>query len=99
MAITKKDVAPAPADDKPQDLAPATEPEASGAIAEPAILKGVDMSHPSVDANPRANSTAEMNSIDFNNPSGLVSQEDSVIENLREAGAKPKGHKPRTKHK
>lgn len=87
MAVTSKTAAPK-ADDKPEDLAPATEFAASGAIIEPEIVKGVDMSHASVDANPRSNSTATMNAIDFNNPSALVSQHDSVVENLEEAGLK-----------
>lgn len=79
MAVTSK---PAKADDKPEVLAPATEVAASGAVIEPGIAKGVDMSHPSVDANPRSNSTADMNRVDFNNPSAIVPQEQSVLENL-----------------
>ena len=50
------------------DPAPATTFEASGAVIEPAIVDGVDMSHPAVDANPRANTTAAQNRIDFNDP-------------------------------
>lgn len=94
MAVTKKQAAAKPAKPtkptKPDELAPATGFAASGAVIEEEIVERVDMSHPSVDANPRANSTGDMNRIDFNNPSGLVNQEESVIENLEEAGLKPK---------
>jgi hypothetical protein len=88
MAITSKKPVPAK-DEKAENLAPAKDFAASGAVIEPAIVERVDMSHASVDDNPRANSTPNMNRIDFNNPSGLVPQEESVIENLKEAGAKP----------
>ena len=81
MAVTKNK---APAD-KPEtdDLAPATEFAASGAVIEPAIVDRVDMSHPSVDDNPRAASTPEMNAIDFNEPSALTPQEQMVEDNLK----------------
>lgn len=49
------DPAPAPALD-----------EASGAIVEPEITTAVDVSHESVDANPRIGTTALQNGIDFN---------------------------------
>lgn len=79
--------------DNAEELAPATEFAASGAVIEPEIVERVDMGHASVDANPRSKSTAAMNAIDFNNPSALVSQEDSVIENLTEQGAQAKNQK------
>jgi hypothetical protein len=41
---------------------------ASGAIVEPAIKGGVDMEHPSVDANPREGTTARQNARDMNDP-------------------------------
>lgn len=72
--------------DKAESLKPATKIEASGAIIEPAIRSGVDMTHPSVDANPREKSTADMNRIDFNEPTALTSQEEAVAKNLK-AGA------------
>lgn len=49
------------------DPAPATAlDEASGAIMEPEITTAVDVSHESVDANPRIGTTALQNGIDFN---------------------------------
>lgn len=72
--------------DKPEELKPATKFEASGAIIEPAIVDRVDMSHPSVDANPREKSTADMNRIDFNEPTSLTSQEEAVARNLKAQG-------------
>jgi hypothetical protein len=51
-----------------QNLAPATEPDASGALVEPAILEGVDTSHPAVDDQPREGLPASSNQIDFNDP-------------------------------
>lgn len=68
-ATTKKAAAkPATATKGIADPAPATTFEASGAVIEPAIVDGVDLTHPAVDANPRANTTAEQNRIDFNDP-------------------------------
>lgn len=63
-----------------QKLDPAKEVAASGAIIEPEIAAGVDMAHPAADSNPRATSTADMNRIDFNDPT--LSQEEAVAENL-----------------
>ena len=39
-----------------------------GAIIEPAITDAVDVSHESVDANPREGTTAAQNAIDWNDP-------------------------------
>jgi hypothetical protein len=50
----------------PANLAPATEVDAAGAPQQ--IVPDVDMSHPAVDANPRANTTVGQNRIDFNDP-------------------------------
>ncbi len=86
MAVTKNETKKA--EDQAEKLAPATEVAASGAVIEPAIAKGVDMEHPAVDANPRERSTAEMNQIDFNNPSALTPPEESVEENLADEGKK-----------
>lgn len=69
--------------DKPENLKPATEVAASGAFIEPAIATGVDTAHPSIDANPRAGATADMNRIDLNEPSALTPQEEAVAENLK----------------
>ena len=82
-AVVKKAAA------KPAVLAPATEVAASGALIEPAIAKGVDTSHPAVDANPRATSTAEMNQIDFNDPT--LSPEEAVAKNLGAPAPKSEG--------
>lgn len=51
------------------DPAPAAALEdASGAIIEPTITDSVDVSHESIDANPREGTTAEQNAIDWNDP-------------------------------
>lgn len=71
-----------PAAGVPAAPAPATDIAASGAIIEPAIATGVDMEHPAVDSNPRANSTSEMNAIDFNFPSALKPEAEAVADNL-----------------
>lgn len=57
VSIAPADPAPAPALDEP-----------SGAVIEPAVLDAVDVAHGSVDANPRAGTTADQNRIDFNDP-------------------------------
>lgn len=45
------------------------------------IVPDVDMSHPAVDADPRANTTADQNRIDFNDPT--LSQSEAVEQNLK----------------
>ena len=45
-----------------------TPDSASGAVVEPAIVEGVEMDHPAIDANPRAGTTALMNARDMNDP-------------------------------
>jgi hypothetical protein len=47
-------------------IAPASAFSTSGAPVQ--IVPDVDPSHPAVDNDPRANTTAEMNKIDFNDP-------------------------------
>ena len=82
MAVTKK-AATTPTDNTPADIAPATDFEASGAVIEPGAKKSVDMKHASVDDNPRKDTTADMNRIDFNEPSGLVPPEEAVEKALK----------------
>lgn len=53
----------------PADPAPAkTMDSAAGAIIEPEVKEGVTLGHPAVDDNPRADTSAEQNSVDFNDP-------------------------------
>lgn len=51
---------------KPADLAPADTIDTAGAPQQ--IVPDVDMSHPAVDADPRAGTTVAQNQIDFNDP-------------------------------
>ena len=62
-----------------------SEMDASGAIIANEDKK-VDMSHPSVDANPRQgeNLPPEANQIDFNTPSALKPAKEQVVENLKD---------------
>jgi hypothetical protein len=84
MTVTKGGAGKAaPIKDGAEKLAPATNFAASGAVIEPAIVDRVDMNHPSVDSNPRSNSTPDMNRIDFNEPSALTPQEEAVADNLK----------------
>lgn len=80
--ISKAAAKPATDGEKPANLKPATDFEASGGVIEDGA-KNIDMSHPAVDSNPRENSTADMNRIDFNKPSGLTPPEEAVEENLK----------------
>lgn len=86
MTITKKTVEagskPEAEGEKPANIAPATEVEASGAIIEPDAKK-IDMSHASVDDNPRKDSTVDMNRIDFNEPSAITPPEEAVEKALK----------------
>ena len=61
-----------------------SEMDASGAIIANEDKK-VDMSHPSVDANPRQGEDLPENSndIDFNTPSALKPSKEQVAENLK----------------
>lgn len=59
-------------------LAPATVLEdAPGAIIEPGITEAVDLRHPSVDANPRAGTSAAQNATDWNDPARARPSDDS----------------------
>ena len=60
--------------------------EASGAIIEDGAKDMVDMKHPSVDDNPRKDTTKAMNQIDFNEPSGLTPPEEVVAKALKANG-------------
>ena len=64
------------------NVAPATEIDTSGAPQQ--IVDDVDLSHPAVDANPRANTTVAQNRIDFNDPS--LDSSEAVAKMLREQG-------------
>lgn len=80
MAIKKTDLPVEPIEDAANgiaDPAPATElQEASGAIIEPAIIEAVDVTHESVDANPRAGTTATQNAIDWNDAKRAEPEDD-----------------------
>ncbi|MBP2459593.1 MULTISPECIES: hypothetical protein [unclassified Rhizobium] len=67
---------------RPADIAPATTVDPSGAPVQ--IVPDVDLSHPAVDANPRAGTTVAQNQIDFNDPTITGSQ--AVAKALREQG-------------
>lgn len=77
MTNTKKPEA-AKAADESAGIAPATTIDPSGSPVQ--IVPDVDLDHPAVDANPRANTTEDQNRIDFNDPS-LEGQE-AVEKNL-----------------
>ena len=64
------------------NVAPATGIDTSGAPQQ--IVDDVDLSHPAVDANPRANTTVAQNRIDFNDPS--LDSSEAVAKMLREQG-------------
>jgi len=68
---------------QPDDLQPATDIEASGALIEPTIVERIDTSHPAVDDEPRKGATKAMNQIDFNEPSALKPEHEQVEENLK----------------
>ncbi len=61
-----KTTTPSDPTEKPADIAPATDIDTSGAPQQ--IVPDVDMSHPAVDADPRAGTTEAQNRIDFNDP-------------------------------
>jgi hypothetical protein len=81
MAITSNDLKK-PADEA-EKLTPATEVAASGAMIEPEITKRIDADHVSVDNNPRKGSTPDMNRIDFNIPSGVQPEHETVEQQLK----------------
>ena len=63
--------------------APVALVEASGAIMEKGARAAIDVKHPAVDNNPRADTTIAQNQIDFNDP-GLTVDE-AVAANLKAA--------------
>jgi hypothetical protein len=65
---------------KPDQLTPATDVAASGALIEPTIVERIDTNHPAVDNEPRKGQPVLANRIDFNDPTRK--DEDVVAENL-----------------
>lgn len=86
MATSKKDTSDVKLSDVPgvadtslrkiDDLTPATDVAASGAMIEPTIVERIDTSHPAVDNEPRKGQPVIANQIDFNDPT--VSDSDAV---------------------
>lgn len=60
--------------------------EASGALVESGALDEIDVKHPAVDSNPRANTTVRQNQIDFNDPT--LSDRQAVAQRLEAQGSK-----------
>ena len=69
---------------KGNGIAPATEIDPSGAPIQ--IVPDVDLGHPAVDNDPRANTTVDQNRIDFNDPT--LDDAEAVEKNLKEAEKK-----------
>lgn len=67
---------------KPAEIAPATEFSPSGA---PRQVTDIDVSHPAVDNDPRAETTIAQNKADFNDPG--LSMEEAVAEQLKKGGS------------
>jgi hypothetical protein len=67
---------------KPADIAPATEFAPSGA---PVQTTAIDVDHPAVDNNPRADTTIVQNKADMNDPG--LSMEEAVAEQLKKGGS------------
>lgn len=63
------------------NLEPATEVAASGALIEPTIVDRIDTSHPAVDNEPRKGASKASNQIDFNDPT--LTPEEAVEQNLK----------------
>ncbi len=91
MAATKQSTAPKTAKEvkakeaeqqKPADIAPATEFAPSGA---PVQTTDIDLDHPAVDNNPRADTTIAQNRADMNDPG--LSMEEAVAEQLKKGGS------------
>lgn len=70
----------------PADIAPATQVDPSGAPVQ--IVPDVDLTHPAVDANPRAGTTVAQNKIDFNDPT--LSSSEAVAQMLNAQGIETK---------
>jgi hypothetical protein len=62
------------------NLSPATEVAASGALVEPEIIERIDTTHPAVDDQPRAGQPKVSNQIDFNDPT--LTDAEAVQKNL-----------------
>ena len=69
---------------KDNGIPAATKIDPSGAPVQ--IVPDVDLNHPAVDADPRANTTADQNRIDFNDPS--LDGSEAVEKNLKAAQKK-----------
>lgn len=74
---------------KAANIPAATEIDSSGAPRQ--VVPDVDMSHPAVDDNPRANTTVDQNRIDFNDPT--VAGHDAVADALNAQGVPTKSGK------
>ena len=85
-APVKPVVEPLPSGE-PDNLSPATKPDASGALQEPEIAQRIDTTHPAVDDEPRKSLPAESNQIDFNDPT--IDGKVAVERALHEQGAGP----------
>jgi len=66
---------------KLDDLKPATDVAASGALIEPTIVERIDVDHPAVDNTPRKGQPVVSNLIDFNDPT--KTDEETVANNLK----------------
>lgn len=69
---------------QPDDLAPATDVAASGAMIEPTIVERIDTSHPAVDNEPRKGQPVISNRIDFNDPT--KADDEAVADQLKSQG-------------
>lgn len=65
------------------NLSPATDVAASGALIEPEIVERIDTAHPAVDDRPRAGQPRVSNQIDFNDPT--LTDAEAVEQNLAAA--------------
>lgn len=83
-ALKDAEAAAASSDGQPANIAPADTVDTSGAPQQ--IVPDVDMSHPAVDADPRAGTTDVQNQIDFNDPT--KSGQQAVEEALAAQGRK-----------
>ncbi|CAN5317552.1 hypothetical protein BH11PSE5_BH11PSE5_20690 [soil metagenome] len=77
--MNTKKPAPASKAATPANIPPATDIDTSGAPQQ--IVPDVDMTHPAVDADPRAGTSVEQNKIDFNDPN--LTGAEAVEQNLK----------------
>jgi len=82
-ALKDAETASATSDAKPANIQAADTVDTSGAPQQ--IVPDVDMSHPAVDANPRAGTTDVQNQIDFNDPtkSGQEAVEEALAKQAK----------------